>query len=284
MAEEVMLRHAHLVVTISEVLKEELISKGIEPARIIFYPNCIDPNIFDPQRFSPFECNELLEHYSIPYDATVITFIGTFGQWHGAEVLAAAIERIYMQNRSWLIENKVHFLFVGDGLKMPKVRTILEDSGAIKHCTLTGLVPQDQAALHLSAADILISPHVPNSDGTRFFGSPTKLFEYMAMGKGIVASDLDQIGEVLSPGLKVKELPVSAPNNNNIQTAVLTQPGNIEELIEGIKFLVERKDWRAHLGKNARARALSKYTWSHHVDEILKGLDRVYYLDTSISS
>jgi len=44
--------------------------------------------------------------------------------------------------------------------------------------------------------DILLSPHVPLEDGKRpFFGSPTKLFEYMAMGNGIVASRLGQIGE-----------------------------------------------------------------------------------------
>ena len=41
---------------------------------------------------------------------------------------------------------------------------------------------------------------------SRFFGSPTKIFEYMAMGGGIVASDLEQIGEVLSPALRVADL------------------------------------------------------------------------------
>ena len=49
----------------------------------------------------------------------------------------------------------------------------------------------------LDACDILVSPHVPLDAGAEFFGSPTKLFEYMAMGKGIVASRLGQIGEVL---------------------------------------------------------------------------------------
>ncbi len=59
---------------------------------------------------------------------------------------------------------------------------------------------QSEAPTYLAISDIVVSPTVPNPDGSPFFGSPTKLFEYMAMGKPIVASDLDQIGEVLTPG------------------------------------------------------------------------------------
>lgn len=273
MAEEAMLRHAHLVVTISDVLRDELIERGVEPARIVCYPNCIDPAVFTPARFSPEELQTLRARYDISADSTVLAFIGTFGQWHGAEMLAQAIARLYVEERHWLIDHKVHFLLVGDGLKMPRVRALIESSGAGGVCTLTGLVPQEQAALHLAAADILVSPHVPNSDGTRFFGSPTKLFEYMAMKKGIVASKLDQIGEVLSPGLEASDLPASSPGSDHPELAVLYEPGNLEGLMLAIRFLVERKDWRSHLGFNAHQRALEKYTWQHHVQAILDGLE-----------
>lgn len=274
-AEEVMLRHAHLVVTISEVLRDELIERGIEAARIVCYPNCIDPSIFSPERFSEYERQSLRARYGIPSDATVVTFIGTFGLWHGAEVLASTIARLYTEQTVWLAQHKVHFLLVGDGLRMPQVRAIIEAAGARAICTLVGLVPQEQAALHLATADILVSPHVPNPDGTRFFGSPTKLFEYMAMQKGIFASELDQIGEVLSPGIDVRALPVEAPQDENRDLAVLGEPGNCEHLLLGIKFLVERADWRAHLAKNARLRALERYTWDHHVKAIIEGLKRI---------
>ena len=275
MAEKAMLRHAHLIVTISEVLKDELIANGVEPARIVCYPNCIDPQVFDPQRFSAAERNDLRRRYGISPNATVVAFIGTFGLWHGAEVLAKAIARLYAQDRDWLAKHQVHFLLIGDGQKMPQVRATIEGSGADAVCTLAGLVPQEQAALHLAAADILASPHVPNSDGTRFFGSPTKLFEYMAMAKGIVASNLDQIGEVLSPGLLAGALPSDPPEKNSPELAVLVKPGDVTDLIQGLRFLIERTDWRAHLGMMARIQALKKYTWNHHVKAILKGMEHV---------
>ena len=62
---------------------------------------------------------------------------------------------------------------------------------------MPGAVAHDRVPALLDACDILVSPHVPLDARRGFFGSPTKLFEYMAMGKGIVASRLGQIGEVL---------------------------------------------------------------------------------------
>jgi glycosyltransferase involved in cell wall biosynthesis len=278
LAEEVSLKHAHLVVTISDVLRDELIERGVPAERIVTYPNCIDPHVFDPQRFSEEENAVLRARYNIAPDAIVGTFVGTFGQWHGVEVLAAAIRQLVDDDAEWLRRHKVHFLLVGDGLNMPKVREILEGEKYAPFHTLTGLVPQDQAPSHLAVSDFLLSPHAPNADGSRFFGSPTKLFEYMAMGKGIVASDLDQIGEVLSPSLPVSQtLPehdLDAGDDAAEAIAVLCRPGDVAELARGIRFVVEHPNWRRHLGDNARRKALAHYTWDHHVAAILEGLQR----------
>ncbi|KFL29413.1 hypothetical protein JP75_20880 [Devosia riboflavina] len=271
MAEEAMLAHAHLVVTISDVLRDELIARGVAPDRIVTYPNCIDPEVFDPERFSPTERNALRARYGITPDSQVAAFIGTFGQWHGAEVLAQAIAKLALEQRDWVAKHKCHFMLIGDGPKMKDVQLRIEQAGASDICTITGLVPQAEAPLHLASADYLISPHVANADGSKFFGSPTKLFEYMAMAKGIYGSRLDQIEHVLSPSLDVlavsPDLP--GPSSDDDSTAILGQPGDVDALVEGIKFLVERPDWARHLARNARAKALSQYTWAHHVGAIL---------------
>jgi hypothetical protein len=75
------------------------------------------------------------------------------------------------------------------------------------------------------------------------------------MGKAILASDLDQIGEVLPPSLKVSALPTGGPQARTPELAVLTEPASVDQLVRGIKMLVDRPAWRAALGANARSRA-----------------------------
>ena len=119
---------------------------------------------------------------------------------------------------------------------------------------------------------MLLSPHVPNPDGSRFFGSPTKLYEYMAMGKGIVASDLEQIGETLGRSLRVESLPAGSPAGDENALAVLARPGDVDALARGIRFLVDHPAWANLLGRNARTEALNRYTWDHHVEKVLSAL------------
>ena len=53
--ERVNLKHADLVVVVSQPLVEQAVSLGAEPARVLFYPNGIDPGAFDPARFGAEE-------------------------------------------------------------------------------------------------------------------------------------------------------------------------------------------------------------------------------------
>ena len=272
LAEDVALHHADLVVTVSDVLGAELRERGIPPERILVHPNCVDAERFDPNRFTTADRAALLARYGIAKDSVVCGFIGTFGAWHGVTVLAEAIRELVERDAPWVERWNVHFLIVGDGMLMPKVREILDHPGVTRHVTLTGLVEQHEAASYLAAADVLLSPHVPNADGSPFFGSPTKLFEYMAMARAIVASDLDQIGDVLRRSYRAPALPAGPCSPEEDRLAVLVTPGDRHELLDGLRFLVERAEYREALGRNARREVLARYTWDRNVDAILERL------------
>ena len=265
--ERINLEQADLVVVVSEALVEQAVELGASRERILFYPNCVDPKVFDPARFGPEERGRVRESLGVPPAGNLLTFVGTFGQWHGTDVLASAIRRLIDDDRSWLEGHGVHVLFVGDGALAPRVRSILGSSQGAPFVTLAGLQPQGETPRILAASDVLLAPHVPNPDGTPFFGSPTKLFEYMAMGKLIVASDLDQIGWVLKgwrPGTPPPDGRASSA------AALLVEPGSVDALEQGIRRAVEMPSAeREALSSTARRLALESFTWDKNVAAVL---------------
>lgn len=254
LAEEIELLNLHaadLVVVVSRPLRDELVERGIDPAKIL-----INPNGVDPERYSPTVSGmPVRERYGLN-DKTVVGFIGTFGLWHGAEVLAEAFGKLLRVRPS--LRDHVRLLMIGDGVTRNQVRQTLTDYDVLDLATLTGLVAQEDGPAHLAACDIFASPHVPNQDGSPFFGSPTKLFEYMAMGRPIVASDLEQIGEILEHG----------------RTGWLVQPGDCDDLAAGLKLLIKEPEIRSILAEEARSEVVANYTWKEHTRRIIEALSK----------
>jgi glycosyltransferase involved in cell wall biosynthesis len=148
------------------------------------------------------------------------------------------------------------WVIVGDGVLFDEVRDAIHDRVGRGHVLMPGSVSHDDALELLAASDVCVSPHVPNPDGSRFFFSPIKLFEYMGLGKAIVASDLEQIGEVIDDG----------------RTGILCTPGNVSEAATAVAALLNDEGRRTKLGDAALAEAREHYTWNAHVRRILEGL------------
>jgi len=259
------LRYADLVVVVSEEIKRQVCSLGIPEERVLFYPNCVDRAIFDPARFDAAAIRKVRQDLDVPLEADLYTFVGTFGQWHGTEILATAIRRLVDHERAFLEARRIHFLLVGDGQYGEKVRSTL---AGVPFVSLPGYRPQGETPAILAATDVCLSPHVPNPDGTPFFGSPTKLFEYMAMGKPIVASDLDQIGWVLRGWRPGEPAPKVSGRTN--AAAILVEPGNLDLLIQGIRSAAEMDHAaRRQIGERARKLVLESFTWDKNVNAVL---------------
>jgi glycosyltransferase involved in cell wall biosynthesis len=248
--ERLNLEAADLVVVVSQALKDELTAAGIPAAKIL-----VNPNGVDPERYAPWiDGAAVRARYGLA-GRTVIGFIGTFGPWHGPEVLVDAVARLLREHPGE--RPRIRLLLIGDGALMPLVRQRIAEQGLEDVCVRTGLIPQAEGPTHLATCDILAAPHVPNPDGSAFFGSPTKLFEYMAMGRGIVASDLGQIGEVLT----------------HDRTAWLVRPGCAASLAAGLKVLLDDPARRARLGAAARQEAVARYSWRRHTERIVRALE-----------
>jgi glycosyltransferase involved in cell wall biosynthesis len=267
-AEAVALGSADLIVTVSDELGHDLSRRGIPDDRIVVYPNCVEPDVFNPHRFAADELAALRDGQGIPRDALVVGFIGTFGQWHGVEFLAECIAEMVRNDIDWIEQKKLHFMLVGDGLKMPIVRQLVGSPPASRYVTLTGLVAQPEAAKYLACADLLVSPHVPNTDGSNFFGSPTKLFEYMAMEKPIIASALGQIEDVIS-GNGATKLGFMPPGAGDM-CGFLFKPGDARGFKQTLRQVVDDMPAAAKVAKAARVEILNRYTWKRHVDAILE--------------
>jgi len=244
------LQAADLIVVVSQPMKDELVVRGIETDKILVNPNGVDPDRYSPE----VNGSQIRKQYGFDEDKIVIGFIGTFGLWHGAEVLAEAFGKLLQKFPEY--QQRVSLLMIGEGLTLPQVQENLEKYGVEDACIMTGLISQEDGPIHLAACDILASPHVPNSDGTPFFGSPTKLFEYMAMGKGIVASNLDQIGEILK----------------HEETACMVEPGDSTSLMLGLKTLIDNPKLRDKLGQAAQKTVLQHHTWRKHTQNIIDKL------------
>jgi len=237
---------ADIISVVSEVTKDQIIKIGANEKKIVVNPNGVDPAKFSPD----INGNEIRIKYKLD-EFFVVGFIGTFSRWHGVETLFDAAVIVLSKN------DKIRFLLIGDGNLKSNLELKTEQLNLKDKIIFTGIVPHDKAPEYLAACDILVSPHLGFETGERFFGSPTKLFEYMAMGKPIIASELEQIGKIIKNefnGLKFK-------------------PGNSQELSELILRLYEDRELCRRLGQQAREDVIKNFTWEKNARRVL---ERIY--------
>jgi glycosyltransferase involved in cell wall biosynthesis len=180
----------------------------------------------------------------------VVAYSGHLYAWKGVDILLDAIARL----------PGVRGLVIGGHEREPdlaRVRALADALGIADRVQFTGLVPPSQVAGLLRAADVLVLPNPASAISTRFT-SPLKLFEYMAAGRPIVATDLPALREVLRDG----------------QTAVLVTPGDASALAAGIERVVTDARLAERLATAARA-AVDDYTWdrrAERLERLLAGL------------
>lgn len=241
--ESKILQSASYITCVSKPLELELLNLGIPRDKILLNPNCVDLSDYRDN------INEEKDNILSLLDAKrIIGFVGSFGRWHGVHLLVEAFDKL-IEDPSF---SDVHLLLIGTGETYHEIVNLVNEKGLSKRVMLTGLVEREKIPNMLKHCDVLVSPHVPNADGSAFFGSPTKLFEYMASKTPIVSSNLDQMSEILS----------------HERNALLFKPNDPYSLAKSISQVLNNPGLAKTLSKNAFQLVSTQFTWEKHMERI----------------
>lgn len=119
-----------------------------------------------------------------------------------------------------------------------------------------GQVKPDDVPLYLRAFDVCVMPF-PFTPHFAYYASPIKLFEYLASGRPVVATELPSTLEVVQQG----------------QTAILVPPDDVHALTQAILRLQMDEPLRIELGENGHQLVITAYTWGARTAMILDKLN-----------
>jgi glycosyltransferase involved in cell wall biosynthesis len=173
----------------------------------------------------------------------LVAYAGHLYAWKGVDILLEALAQL----------PGTRGLIVGGHEAEPdlaRLRAHAAELGVADRVTFTGLVEPSQVAGHLARATILVLPN-PRSAISTNFTSPLKLFEYMAAGRAIVASDLPSVREVLSHG----------------ENALLVAPGDPTALAHAVQRLSSDRPLAERLAAAAFSQ-VSKFTWARRAERL----------------
>jgi glycosyltransferase involved in cell wall biosynthesis len=228
-------RGADYVLPVTHVLADIVREAGVPDERIEVIPNAIDPD-----RFMREVDNDLVKQRLGLKGKIVLGFTGFVRDWHAL----GSVLRLLAESA---LSDSLHLLIIGDGPARPGLEQEARNLGIANRLTFTGPVQRDQVPEYVAAFDIALQP------GVTPYASPLKLFEYMALGRAIIAPNKPNIREILVDG----------------ETAVLFDPDNPISFPSAIERLISDPYLREEIGSAARKIIIERdLTWEHNARRI----------------
>ncbi len=200
--------------------------------KVLAAPNGVD--------LTHFESKDLASRESLGLPAgRIAMYVGHLYGWKGVDVVVRAAQQ--------LEDRDLTFVFVGGTAS--DINRYCKKTKDLNNVVFLGHKSRDEIPSYIKSADVLLLPNVPTTQESLSYTSPIKMFEYMASGVPIVASDLPSIREVL--------------NDTN---AILVIPGSPDALLKGVALAFQKDAAsRAHRAKED----VKKYTWSARAQRIV---------------
>ena len=172
-----------------------------------------------------------------------IGYAGHLYPWKGVELIIEAVTAL----------QDTRGLIIGGHEREPdlaRIKQLAVQLDCASRVTFTGQIPPADVAARLREAHVLALPN-PRSAISSEFTSPLKLFEYMASGRPIVASDLPAFREIL----------------RHEENALLVEAGNPQALVAGIQRIKDDPDLGSRLARQAR-QDVREYTWTRRAERL----------------
>ena len=175
-------RGADVVLPVTKVLAQYVTAAGVSHERIAVIPNGINRAHFSS---APSE-SDAKSALGLT-DSLVLGFTGFVRDWHG-------VDRVIRWMASEDAPANTVLMVVGDGPAREELEALasqLELQGRVR---FTGVIDRNRVPEHVAAFDVALQPAVVA------YASPLKLFEYLALGKPVIAPRQPNIEEVLRNG------------------------------------------------------------------------------------
>ena len=180
----------------------------------------------------------------------VVAYAGHLYPWKGVGVLLEALARL----------PGIKGLIVGGHAMEKDLGRLQHDAAHLsiaERVQFTGMLEPGTVAGYLSTANVLVLPNTATRISERYT-SPLKLFEYLAAGRPIVASDLPALREVVTADVD----------------AVLVRPGDPQALADGIARVLADRELADRLSAKAWSRA-EAFSWAARADRVEQMLNAV---------
>jgi len=216
-------------IVISNGLRDKLVSLGIPAERIHVAHDGYDPTDFG-QLMSRDEARHSL---GVPEDAFVAMYLGTFYPWKGVDLVV----------RGWAkTDERSHLVLIGGPDTDRKRLQDLVMPSTASRVHFIGQMGHRDAVRRLPAGDVALLTTSPEHEIGRSYTSPLKLFEYLAAGLPVLASDVPSSHEILD------------------DSVARFYPSTEAGFAEALKHVTDDAAWRASASETAK-QVVRPYTW-----------------------
>ena len=218
--------------------------------RIEAHKLAVLPCAADVDAFSPNHKAEKVRRGLGLTNEPVVMWVGGFYPWHDLDLLLESFTQVLQKLP------KARLVLVGEGQTRSNVAQKVIRKGLEHAVIMTGAISHTSVPEMVSIAEVAVVPAAPVPASRGGTGTPLKLFEYMAAGKAIVATGLNQAAEVIRNG----------------HNGLLVEAGDVEGFSNAMLDLLDDSAKRGRLGQNARQHAVEEYSWERYT----RRLEEIY--------